>query len=103
MFGKLLLYVQTTINKIKNTFSLAERAETLVYNALPATITPDMWAYQYLQQPYEMNAVHSDDHMWTFDYPDSTLYGLAPNHNMDAVPKKLQRTLFTRNQILLIN
>ena len=51
----------------------AERAEQLAYNALPATITPDMWAHQYLQQSNEMNAIHSDDHVWTHDGPDSTL------------------------------
>ena len=51
----------------------AERAEQLAYNALPATITSDMWAHQYLQQSNEMNAVHSDDHIWTHDGPDSTL------------------------------
>ena len=52
----------------------AERAEKLTYNALPATLTPDMWAHQYLQQPNEMNAIHSDDHVWAFDGPDSTLW-----------------------------
>ncbi len=51
----------------------AERAEKLAYNSLPATITSDMWAHQYLQQGNEMNAVHSDDHIWTHDGPDSTL------------------------------
>ena len=52
----------------------AERAEKLAYNALPATITPDMWAHQYLQQSNEMNAVPSLDHVWTHDGPDATLY-----------------------------
>ena len=50
-----------------------ERVELLAYNALPATITPDMWAHQYLQQSNEMNAIHADDHVWTHDGPDSTL------------------------------
>ena len=50
-----------------------ERVELLAYNALPATITPDMWAHQYLQQSNEMNAIHTDDHVWTHDGPDSTL------------------------------
>ena len=59
----------------------AERAEKLTYNALPATITSDMWAHQYLQQPNEMNAIHSDDHVWTHDGPDSTLYAHASSIN----------------------
>ena len=51
----------------------AERVEMLAYNALPATITPDMWAHQYLQQSNEMNAKHAQKHVWTHDGPDSTL------------------------------
>ena len=51
----------------------AERAEKLAYNALPATMTSDMWAHQYLQQTNEMNAIHSNDHVWTHDGPDATL------------------------------
>ena len=27
-----------------------DRAERISYNALPATLTSDMWAHQYLQQ-----------------------------------------------------
>ena len=52
---------------------IAERAETITYNALPATMTHNMWAHQYLQLSNEMNAVHSDDHVWRSDGPDSTL------------------------------
>lgn len=31
-----------------------ERAEQVAYNALPATLTKDMWAHQYLQQANEV-------------------------------------------------
>lgn len=51
----------------------AERAEQLTYNALPATITPDMWAHQYLQQSNQMQAKHTLDHVWTHDGPNATL------------------------------
>jgi len=57
----------------------ADRAERATYNALPAEITPDMWAHQYLQQPNEINAEHTDPHIWETDGPDSTIFGLAPN------------------------
>ena len=30
--------------------SLADRLERLAYNALPATMTPDLWAHQYDRQ-----------------------------------------------------
>lgn len=52
---------------------VAERAEKIGYNALPATLTPDMWAHQYLQQANEMNAIPSDDHVWQSDGPNATL------------------------------
>lgn len=55
---------------------IAERAENITYNALPATITPDMWAHQYIQQSNEMNAVVSEDHIWNSDGPFATLYVL---------------------------
>ena len=51
----------------------AERAEQLTYNALPATITSDMWAHQYLQQSNQVEAIDTDDHVWTHDGPNATL------------------------------
>ena len=51
----------------------AERAEQLTYNALPATITSDMWAHQYLQQSNQMQAVDTDSHVWGSDGPNATL------------------------------
>lgn len=79
---------------------LAERAEMLAYNALPATITPDMWAHQYLQESNEMNAVHSDDHVWVFDGPDSTLYGLAPNYGCCTANFNQGWPKFTQNLVM---
>ena len=63
-----------TLFSIQGDPMFAERAEKLTFNALPATITSDMWAHQYLQQTNEINAIHSDDHVWKFDGPDSTMY-----------------------------
>ena len=70
MFGK---YKDLVFDLFYQLLLLAERAEQLGYNALPATITSDMWAHQYLQQDNEMNAIHSDDHVWYSDGPDATL------------------------------
>jgi hypothetical protein len=53
--------------------------EKLTFNALPATMTADMWAHQYLQQANEINAQHNDPNIWTTDGPDSNIYGLEPN------------------------
>ena len=67
------MFSYETLFSIQGDPMFAEHAERLTYNALPATITADMWAHQYLQQPNEMNAIHCDDHVWAHDGPDSTL------------------------------
>jgi DUF1680 family protein len=33
-----------------------DKCERIAYNSLPATLTSDMWAHQYLQQANEINA-----------------------------------------------
>lgn len=53
--------------------------ERVAYNALPGTITPDMWSHQYLQQANEISAAHTDPHSWVADGPDSTVFGVEPN------------------------
>ena len=57
---------------------LGDRLERIAYNALPGTLTDDMWAHQYNQEPnqVECSSHHSP---WTTDGPDSNLFGLEPN------------------------
>ena len=59
--------------------ALADRLERLAYNALPATLTPDMWAHQYDQQVNQVVCRISADHVWTSNGPESNIYGLQPN------------------------
>lgn len=74
IFGITTPYVlEPALTNVLSGFHTAERAEMIGYNALPATLTPDMWAHQYLQQVNEMNAIPSVDHVWAFDGPNSTL------------------------------
>jgi uncharacterized protein len=58
--------------------ALGDRLEKLAFNALPGTLTDDMWAHQYNQEP---NQVECSLHRrpWTSDGPESNLYGLEPN------------------------
>ncbi len=58
---------------------LADRLERITYNALPATLTPDMWAHQYDQQPNQVLCAVSEDHIFTTNGPESNLFGLEPN------------------------
>ena len=58
--------------------SLADRLEKLAYNALPGTLTDDMWAHQYNQEPNQVEcSLHHKP--WVTDGPESNLFGLEPN------------------------
>ena len=58
--------------------ALGDRLERLAFNALPGTLTDDMWAHQYNQEPNQVEcSLHRKP--WTTDGPESNLYGLEPN------------------------
>ncbi|HML67071.1 MAG TPA: glycoside hydrolase family 127 protein [Clostridia bacterium] len=56
----------------------AERIEQIVYNAWPATFTPDMCAHQYVQQVNQIE-VSRKKRGWYDAYSEANLFGLAPN------------------------
>lgn len=58
--------------------ALADKLEKLAYNALPATITEDYMAHQYLQQA---NQVQADirKRPWYNNRNDASIFGLEPN------------------------
>jgi DUF1680 family protein len=58
--------------------SLADRLERIAYNALPGTLTDDMWAHQYDQQPNQIECTLAS-RPWTTNGPESNLFGLDPN------------------------
>jgi hypothetical protein len=56
----------------------ADRLERLAFNALPGTLTDDMWAHQYNQEPNQVEcSLHRKP--WVTDGPESNLFGLVPN------------------------
>ncbi len=57
---------------------LGDRLEKIAYNALPGTLTDDMWAHQYDQQPNQIQC-SLRQRPWTTNGPESNLYGLEPN------------------------
>ena len=60
--------------------ALADRLELIAYNALPATLTEDMWAHQYDQQVNQIKCAVVDDRVYTSNGPDANIFGLAPNY-----------------------
>jgi DUF1680 family protein len=59
--------------------ALADRLERLAFNALPATLSPDMWAHQYDQQVNQVVCRVAEERVYTSNGPDANLFGLEPN------------------------
>jgi DUF1680 family protein len=58
--------------------AFGDRIEKLAFNALPGTLTDDMWAHQYNQEPNQVEcSLHHKP--WVSDGPESNLFGLEPN------------------------
>ena len=59
----------------------AERLETVAFNALPATISDDMWAHQYDQMSNQINCapMRGNPHFST-NNKESQVFGLEPNY-----------------------
>ncbi len=59
----------------------ADRLEALAYNALPATLTPDMWAHQFDQMSNQVECTVIEEEFKPFytNKGDSHLFGLNPN------------------------
>ncbi|KAI0766666.1 hypothetical protein BD413DRAFT_615077 [Trametes elegans] len=58
----------------------ADRVERITYNALPATLTGDMWSRQYLQQQNQIAAKNMTPNPFPEDGPYSNVFGLEPNY-----------------------
>lgn len=58
--------------------ALADRLEKIAFNALPGTMTSDMWAHQYDQQSNQVMCSLSNRN-WSSNGPESNIFGLEPN------------------------
>jgi len=57
-----------------------DRLEKVVFNALPATFSPDMWSHQYDQQVNQVECSIRENRLWTTNGPESNIFGLEPNY-----------------------
>ena len=57
-----------------------DHTERIVFNVLPATFSPDMWAHQYDQQVNQIECSIRDNRAWTTNGPESNIFGVEPNY-----------------------
>ncbi|KAF7340226.1 hypothetical protein MVEN_01941300 [Mycena venus] len=57
-----------------------DRVERIAYNALPGTLTGNMWSRQYLQQQNQIAAKNMSTNPFANDGPYSNVFGLEPNY-----------------------
>jgi DUF1680 family protein len=67
-----------TLLKVFDDVELADRLEKLAYNALPGTMTKDMCAHQYDQQPNQVLVTNQPRNFYNNDSTANT-FGLEPN------------------------
>jgi uncharacterized protein len=59
--------------------AFGDRLERIAYNALPGTLTADMWAHQYDQQANQISCTLAN-RRWTTNGPQSNIFGLEPTY-----------------------
>lgn len=57
-----------------------DRLENLAFNALPATISPDMWSHQYLQMTNQVACFPMSKQPFRTNGREAHLFGLEPNY-----------------------
>ena len=57
----------------------ADRLDSVTFNALFATFSPDMWTHQYDQQVNQMQCVTVEESVYNTNNGQSNLFGLEPN------------------------
>ncbi|CAJ1326805.1 unnamed protein product [Effrenium voratum] len=58
-----------------------DAVEALAFNALPGSLSDDLWSHPYLQMANSYQALFGEDvHVWVHDGPNAAMYGLEPNY-----------------------
>ncbi|KAG7445620.1 uncharacterized protein BT62DRAFT_1006631 [Guyanagaster necrorhizus] len=74
------IFSLATIYQIFGNNSVADRAERIAYNALPAGIMHDWWSHQYDQEVNQIWAREMDPSPWGNNGPRSNIFGFEPNY-----------------------
>lgn len=88
-----------------------ERLEILAFNALPATLSDDMWAHQYVQQSNQINCIrfaYPQHSVFSTNQSEAHLFGLEPHYgcctaNFSQGFPKFLLSAFAYNQECVLN
>ncbi|MBR3809162.1 MAG: glycoside hydrolase family 127 protein [Clostridia bacterium] len=103
------MYSYEELFKVTGDSKWAERLEMLAFNALPATLSEDMWVHQYVQQ---VNQIACEKTMimapWSTNGPYAHTFGLEPNFgcctaNFNQGWPKFALSAFMHNGDTIIN
>ncbi|MBQ6936254.1 MAG: glycoside hydrolase family 127 protein [Clostridia bacterium] len=103
------MYSYEELFKVTGDSKWAERLEMLAFNALPATLSEDMWVHQYVQQ---VNQIACEKTMimapWSTHGPYAHTFGLEPNFgcctaNFNQGWPKFALSAFMHNGDTIIN
>jgi hypothetical protein len=75
-----LMYSLEWLAGVLGDTAFADRLESVAFNALPATFSPDMWSHQYDQQVNQVECSIRENRPWNTNGPDANLYGLEPHY-----------------------
>ncbi|KAF8075777.1 hypothetical protein FPV67DRAFT_381902 [Lyophyllum atratum] len=75
-----LMFSGSYLFQVIGDLKFADRVERVAYNALPATLTANMWSRQYLQQQNQIAAKNMNPNPFPRDGPYSNVFGLEPNY-----------------------
>ncbi len=60
--------------------AFGDQLERVIFNALPATFSPDMWAHQYDQQANQVLCTALEGRIWNTNGAEANLFGVEPNY-----------------------
>ena len=72
------LYSLQHVVAVNADVAVADRIERMAFNAMPATMSADMWSHQYDQQANQV-ICSLNRRRWVSNGPESNLFGLEPN------------------------
>lgn len=60
--------------------TFGDRLEKIIFNALPAAFSPDMWSHQYDQQVNQVECSVHENRTWNTNGPEANIFGVEPNY-----------------------